>query len=156
MLLDEIEDSESSSVKPSKEEVLMGKQALEKVCPLAPYRLYYVSECSVQIMVLSSHVFCRPQIRSVLARLAKEAHLKSEVLIRPVRTRWNTVTHSLGRAIDMQEVLDALCDMHQFNQPGGVRLRRFILDAAQWTIIRELYELLYVRIYLLFIMMSLR
>ena len=56
----------------------------------------------------------------------------------------------------MQEVLDALCNMHQFNQPGGIRLCRFILDADQWTIIRELYELLYVRIYLLFIMMSLR
>ena len=104
------------------------------------------ADCSPQIMVLSSHVFCRPQIRSVLARLAKEAHLKSQVLIRPVRTRWNTVTHSLGRAIDMQEVLDALCDMHQFNQPGGVRLRRFILEPAQWTVIRELYELLYVRL----------
>ena len=99
-------------------------------------------------MVLSSHVFCCPQIWSVLTHLAKEAHLKSEVLIRPVRMRWNTVMHSLGRAINMQEVLDTLCDMHQFNQPGGVRLRRFILDAAQWTIIRELYELLYVRLYL--------
>ena len=106
-------------------------------------------------MVLSSHVFCRPQIHSVLTRLVKEAHLKSQVLIRPVRTRWNTVTHSLGCTIDMQEVLDALCDMHQFNQPGGVRLRHFILAAEQWKIIRELYELLYVCVGFCFTMMSL-
>lgn len=95
-------------------------------------------------MVLSSHVFCRPQIRTVLARLAKDAGLKSQVLIRPVRTCWNTVTHSLGRALDMQDVLEALCDMHQFNQPGGVRLRRFILSGDEWTILRQLYNLLFV------------
>lgn len=35
LVLDEIEDAESSSVKPSKEEVLMGKKALEKVNPHA-------------------------------------------------------------------------------------------------------------------------
>lgn len=103
-----------------------------------------MSDRFAKIMALASNVFCRPQIRSALARLAKDAHLKSQVLIRPVRTRWNTVTMSLGRAIDMQEVLDALCDMHQFNLAGGVRLRRFILTPAQWTILRELYELLYV------------
>ena len=66
------------------------------------------------------------------------------MLIRPVRTRWNTVTHSLGRALDMQDVLEALCDMHQFNQAGGVQLHRFILSANEWTILRELHNLLYV------------
>ena len=106
--------------------------------------LYIITDLSMQIMVLSSHVFCRPQIRTVLARLAKDAGLKSQVLIRPVRTRWNTVTHSLGRALDMQDVLESLCDMHQFNQAGGVRLRRFILSVDEWTILRELYNLLYV------------
>lgn len=98
-------------------------------------------------MLLSSKVFCNAQVRSALARLAKDAGLKSQVLIRPVRTRWNTVTMTLGRALDMQEVLEALCDMHQFNTVGGVRLRRFILTAAEWTILRELYDLLYVSLF---------
>ena len=35
LLLDEIEEAEGGTIKPLKEEVLMGKQALEKVSPLA-------------------------------------------------------------------------------------------------------------------------
>ena len=47
LLLDEIEDAESGTVKPSKEDVLMGKQALEKVSSLARYMYDYTTKRSV-------------------------------------------------------------------------------------------------------------
>ena len=47
LLLDEIEDAESGTVKPSKEDILMGKQALEKVSSLARYMYDYTTKRSV-------------------------------------------------------------------------------------------------------------
>ena len=77
-----------------------------------------------QVLKLSSKVFCSLHARSELAKLAKEAKLKCETLICPVRTRWNTVTCVLGRTIDLSPVLDKLCDMYQFNKDPkrGLRL----------------------------------
>ena len=82
-----------------------------------------------------------------MAKLAKAAKLNHEVLIRPVRTRWNTVTTCVGRAIDSRSVLTGLCDMVQFNQNDGrgVQLRRYILTPDEWTILGQLFRMLYVR-----------
>lgn len=61
-----------------------------------------------------------------------------------MRTRWNTVTCVVGRAIDLNPVLDDLCDMHQFNKDPkrGLRLRRFILKDEEWTVLKDLHRLL--------------
>ena len=94
-------------------------------------------------MKLSSKVFVSPHARSELAKLAKEHKLKGETLLRPVRTRWNTVTIMLARATDMRPVLGYLCDMHQFNKDSkGLRLRRFILSDQEWAILSDLHRLL--------------
>ena len=70
--------------------------------------------------------------------------LNSEVLVRMVKTRWNTFTMVLARAIEMKDVLSGLCDMHQFNQRDkqGARLRRYILSDEEWKVIEELHRLL--------------
>ena len=67
--------------------------------------------------------------------------------MRPVRTRWNTVTCVLGRAINLSPVLEPLCDMHQFNKDPkrGLRLRRFIVTKDEWVILKDLHRLLDVR-----------
>ena len=97
-------------------------------------------------MKLSTKVWNNVTVRAELARLAKDAELNSEVLVRSVKTRWNTVADVLERAIDMQEVLEELCDMAQFNKKTGVRLRRFLVADEEWIILDELHRLLDVRI----------
>ena len=98
-----------------------------------------------QILKLSIKVFHSPQIREELASLSADAGLHSEVLIRTVKTRWNTVHDALERAIDMQDVLGELCDKAQFNKRSGARLRRFIVTDEEWQLIDQLYRLLDVR-----------
>ena len=99
----------------------------------------------LQIMKLSNKVWNSPMVRAELSRLAADAELNSEVLVRSVKTRWNTVVEVLERALEMKEVLGDLCDMVQFNRPGSVRLRRFMLTDSEWEILAQLHQLLDVR-----------
>ena len=73
--------------------------------------------------------------------------MNSKVLVRAVKTRWNSFTVLLERALEMKDVLYGLCDMHQFNRPDrrGARLRRYILSDEEWTLLEQLYQLLDVR-----------
>lgn len=93
-------------------------------------------------MKLSNKVWNSPLVRAELSRLAADADLNSEVLVRSVKTRWNTVAEVLERALEMKEVLSDLCDMVQFNKAGGVRLRRFMLSEDEWEILAQLHQLL--------------
>ncbi len=86
-----------------------------------------------------------PTIRAELSKLAAKADLNSKVLVRAVKTRWNTVTEVLERALDMREVLRDLCDMAQFNKKTGARLRRYLLDDDEWDLLEQLWRLLDVR-----------
>ena len=83
-----------------------------------------------------------PTIRHELAKVAGETDLNAKVLVRAVKTRWNTVTMVLDRALEMKDILSGLCDKHEFNQPRGARLRRFILSDDEWTLLEELHFLL--------------
>ncbi|RPD53479.1 hypothetical protein L226DRAFT_466841, partial [Lentinus tigrinus ALCF2SS1-7] len=91
---------------------------------------------------LSVKVWHNPVIREELSKLAGGADLNASVLVRSVKTRWNTVTHVLERALEMQDVLDTLCNMAQFNRRTGARLRRFNLSEDEWKLVDELYRLL--------------
>ena len=62
-----------------------------------------------------------------MACQAQAAGKKSEVLIRAIRTRWNTVTMVLAHAIELKTILFDVCDKAEFNKAQGVRLHRFIL-----------------------------
>ncbi|KAL1947002.1 hypothetical protein VTO73DRAFT_13963 [Trametes versicolor] len=95
-----------------------------------------------KILKLSRKVWNSPTIRAELATLAADAKLNSEVLIRSVKTRWNTVTEVLGRALKMRMVLTDLCDMVQFNKAHGVRLRQFVLSDEEWVALQQLHDLL--------------
>ena len=95
-----------------------------------------------QIARLSQRVWYSPQIRAELARLAGDAGINSEVLVRMVKTRWNTVATVLARALELRPVLDDLCDMHRFNGEKSARLRRYILSNAEWTVLEQLHALL--------------
>lgn len=101
----------------------------------------------MQILSLSRKVWNSPAIRGELTSLASAAELDSEVLIRAVKTRWNTVTEVLERALEMREVLGDLCDMAQFNKRSGVRLRRFLLTDEEWEILSQLSRLLDVSLF---------
>ncbi len=96
-------------------------------------------------MKLSRKVWNNPTIRAELASLAAAAELNSETLIRCVKTRWNTVTEVIGRALQMRPVLADLCDMVQFNKPRGACLRQYILNDDEWTVLQQLHDLLDVR-----------
>ena len=95
-------------------------------------------------MRLSTKVWHSPQVREELAQLAGDADLNSETLVRAVRTRWNTVTEVLERALDMRGVLTDLCKNPRFNKTKdrGMRLRRFLLSNKEWKVIEELHRLL--------------
>ena len=98
---------------------------------------------------MSQKAWFSPAIRAELAHLTGEEDLTAEVLVRAVKTRWNTVTNVLERAISLKDILLELCDKHQFNGPKSARLRRFILSDDEWTLLDQLYQLLDVRLYLL-------
>ena len=106
-----------------------------------------------QILHLSNRVWNHASIRAELSSLAAAAGLNSEVLVRSVATRWNTVAGVLERSLDMQDVIPQLCDMAQFNKKEtrtkdgkvkstGVRLRRYILNDEEWEVIEQLHRLL--------------
>ncbi len=96
----------------------------------------------LQILKLSRKVWNSPTIRAELANLAADAHLNSEVLIRSVKTRWNTGTEVLGHTLEMRAVLTDLCDMVQFKKAHGVRLRQFVLSDEEWVVLQQLHDLL--------------
>ena len=100
-----------------------------------------------KILNLSQKVFHSPTVRAELARLARDENLKSEVLVRPVKTRWNTVCMVLERAIQLRDALTPLCVMAQFNTSAsrGLRLKRFVLSDDDWTFVEQLHSLLEVR-----------
>ena len=77
-----------------------------------------------------------------MANQAKAAGKKSEVLVRAVRTRWNTVTMVLERALELRPILFNVCDKAEFNKAQGVRLRRFIVEEDEWPVLEQLYTLL--------------
>ncbi|PIL32390.1 hypothetical protein GSI_05636 [Ganoderma sinense ZZ0214-1] len=83
-----------------------------------------------------------PTVRAEMSAQAKAAGQKSEVHIRAVRTRWNTVTMVLERALELRPILFQVCDKAEFNKNQGVRLRRFIVDDEDWPILEQLHELL--------------
>ncbi|PIL29554.1 hypothetical protein GSI_08362 [Ganoderma sinense ZZ0214-1] len=95
-----------------------------------------------KIIKLSQKVWNSPTVRDEMSRQAKDAGKKSEVLIRAVRTRWNTVTMVLARALDLRPILFGVCDKAEFNKSQGVRLRRFIIEDEDWPILEQLHELL--------------
>ncbi|KAL1937047.1 hypothetical protein VTO73DRAFT_15573 [Trametes versicolor] len=95
-----------------------------------------------KILKLSRKVWNSPTIRAELSKLATEADLNSDVLVRCVKTRWNSVTEVLARALEMRTVLTDLCDMVQFNKARGARLRQYILSDEEWTAIAQIYALL--------------
>ena len=87
-----------------------------------------------------------PHIRIKLEEIASAAELDSKVLVRAVKTRWNTVTEVLERGLQMREVLGQLCDMTAFNssKSGGVQLRRYTINDEEWVILEQLFKLLHV------------
>ena len=105
-----------------------------------------------QILLLSNKVWHSPTVRAELVRAAQHQKLNSEVLVRAVKTRWNTIAAVTKRSLHLKPVLANVCDMTQFNQgtrgQGGLRLRRFILKDYEWDIIKDLDRLLDVSIIL--------
>ena len=70
----------------------------------------------IQIIKLSQKVWNSPTVRAEMANQAKAAGKKSEVLVRAVRTRWNTVTMVLERALELRSILFNVCDKAEFNK----------------------------------------
>ncbi|PIL32936.1 hypothetical protein GSI_05054 [Ganoderma sinense ZZ0214-1] len=95
-----------------------------------------------KVIKLSQKVWNSPTVRAEMSAQAKAAGQKSEVLIRAVRTRWNTVMMVLERALELRPILFQVCDKAEFNKNQGVRLRRFIVDDEDWPILEQLHELL--------------
>jgi hypothetical protein len=48
----------------------------------------------------------------------------------------------IGRALILRLVLSDLCKLGKFNKRNGVRLRRFLIDDDEWTLLEELWPLL--------------
>lgn len=92
------------------------------------------------MLQLSRKVWNSPAIRSELTHLAAEAEL-----VRAIKTRWNTVTEVLKRALVMRDILAELCDKAQFNKCSGARLRRDLLADEEWEVLEHLWRLLDVR-----------
>ena len=69
------------------------------------------------------------------------------MLVRAVKTRWNTVRDVLERAQKMRDILWRLCDKTEFNDPksGGVKLRQYMIEEEEWVVLDQLFRILDVR-----------
>ena len=65
-------------------------------------------------------------------------------MIRPIETRWNSVTEAMERAIFLQPALDKLVDAPQHNTLRSMKLSRFKLNDSEWEVLRQLQPILQV------------
>lgn len=76
-----------------------------------------------------------------------EASLSVKQMVRDVSTRWNSTAELIQRALDLKDALNVLVIKAEHNRPRGVRLQRFWLSQAEWTLLAELSPLLEVRLF---------
>ena len=71
--------------------------------------------------------------------------MTERVLIRAVKTRWNTVTEVLARTLEMRDVLGSLCTTYELNRnKQGVTLERYKIEDNEWEVLTQLSNLLHV------------
>jgi len=71
------------------------------------------------------------------------------MLIRPVATRWNSLTETIIRALDLQRALDMVVELAKYNKPGQRKLREFLLGEDEWELLRQLMPLLDVSVHII-------
>lgn len=76
-----------------------------------------------------------PQRREVLSRQCVAAHIQPKVVLRDVRTRWNSTHTMIERAIELREPYDLTLTCIP-------KLKKFILHDEEWEKIQELMNLL--------------
>ncbi|OJT13582.1 hypothetical protein TRAPUB_9870 [Trametes pubescens] len=137
-------EQEADQAREDADDALLDDMAINNVdVALTPEKIKEGRLAVEKVTKLSKKVWNSPAVRAALATLTHEVpDINSEVLVRSVATRWNTVAAVIERALELQEVLSDLCDMAQFNKPRGVRLRRFILIEEDWTLLDQLHRLL--------------
>lgn len=65
-----------------------------------------------------------------------EFKLPEKLIPRDVRTRWNSTYEMLSIAVEYRKVVDAMCADRDLD------LRKYELTACEWTITRQLTEVL--------------
>lgn len=81
--------------------------------------------------------------------------LKQLQMKRSVKTRWNSLSDCLKRALYLRLAIDNLLTLTKYDKPGDQGLHRYKHTAEEWTILEQLDPLLTVRVYYILSLLSL-
>src|ERR1700739_4552673 len=97
----------------------------------------------LQIKNLAKRVFNSATLRKDLRACCEKCNIKPKLMVRSVKTRWNTLTEVIGCALELREALMLLVNLEPHNKgTRGVRLSRFKLAKQEWELLTQLYPLL--------------
>ena len=57
------------------------------------------------------------------------------MLIRPVTTRWNSLTETIIHALELQPALDMVVKLAKYNKPGQTKLWQLLLEEEEWEVL---------------------
>jgi hypothetical protein len=126
----------------SKDDLLLGRKSIAKVCFLFPLLKVSYIYCTPQLRTLSNKIVNSPTIKEDLELSCDEAHITARLMIRDVSTRWNSTAELLQRALELKDALKILVVKVHHNKPRGVRLARFSLSEDEWVLLKQLSPLL--------------
>lgn len=96
---------------------------------------------------MANKIVNSPTLKEDLTVSCGDASISVKQMVRDVSTRWNSTAELIQRALDLKDALNILVIKAEHNCPRGVRLQRFRLSQAEWTLLDELSPLLEVRLF---------
>ncbi|KAI0310312.1 hypothetical protein OF83DRAFT_1070730 [Amylostereum chailletii] len=89
-----------------------------------------------KITKLSTCIHFSPTLRMALLALCVKHRTPSRILLRPVATRWNSVSAMIGSALDIRAPINALMAQDKY------KLQKCVLDDKEWLMLVQLYPVL--------------
>jgi hypothetical protein len=91
---------------------------------------------------ISKKLRYNPNFRQALLSMCEKKGCPVKTIPRPVKTRWNSLTHSIGAALDV-------CPALQVVTAGSIgnkyNTKSCALDESEWAILEQLHTLFNVR-----------
>jgi hypothetical protein len=96
-----------------------------------------------QLTKLAYRINNSPGLVEEIEKLRKAVKLKPLRMIKPVETRWDSMSHMISRAIQLKPIIEDVCSKQSIASQFGTRLLK--LKREEWRILEELSPLLGVR-----------
>ncbi|KAI0309761.1 hypothetical protein OF83DRAFT_1071533 [Amylostereum chailletii] len=113
-----VEAEVAKTLKASPHDQRTGRSALKKVTKLA------------------TRVHFSPTLRAALLALCAKHRTAEKIILRPVATRWNSVSVMIGSALDIQVPINSLVVQDKY------KLKACVLRNDEWSMLKQLYPIL--------------